>query len=229
MSNTDIGYEKKYLKYRKKYLNLKNQLAGSNLPPPSKLTRSTNEHEWGEPTNPEDDLPPPPNNPPILQRLKANPTTEDDLPPPPNNPPILQRLKANPTNEDHLPPPPNNPPILQRLKADSADKLSRRPRLKPIDGESLSSPPTNPPEIKRIKANPSYENSYTVILSGIGGGRILRDMERRDLENNDILITSKRESFLIDFFLNLTLFNGKIYSVKINSIGKTIYLTDKEN
>ena len=54
-------------------------------------------------------------------------------------------------------------------------------------------------------------------------------MERRDLENNDILITNKRESFLIDFFRNLTLFNGKIYSVKINSKEKTIYLTNKEN
>ena len=194
MSDTDIGYEKKYLKYRKKYLNLKNQLAGSNLPPPSKLTRSTNEHEWGGHTNPEDDLPPPPNNPPRLQRQNANPTNEYDLPPPPNNPPRLQRQKANPTNEDDLPPPPNNAPRL-----------------------------------KRQKANPSYENSYTVILSGIGGGRILRNMERRDLENNDILITNKRESFLIDFFRNLTLFNGKIYSVKINSKEKTIYLTNKEN
>ena len=171
MTNTNIGYEKKYLKYKKKYLNLKNQLAGSNLPPPSKLTRSTNEHEWGGHTNPEDDLPPPPNNPPRLQRQNANPTNEDDLPPPPNN----------------------------------------------------------APRLKRQKANPSYENSYTVILSGIGGGRILRNMERRDLENNDILITNKRESFLIDFFRNLTLFNGKIYSVKINSKEKTIYLTNKEN
>ena len=232
MSEIDINYKTKYFKYKNKYLNLKNQLAGSRLhsPPPFGLERSTNEHELKRgnrsPTNPEDDsdspLAHPPLNPKILQRQIAN---EYELPSPPRNPQNLQRLKANPTDE--LPSPPRNPQNLQRLKANPTDYQRfplNRERLQPFDGTSFSSPY----KIDPIKTNPSYEkNLYTVILTGNDSGGVdFRDMERQDLENKDILLTNKNHSFLINFSNNLTLFKGKIFSVKINSHNKMVKLTE---
>ena len=211
MSEIDINYKTKYFKYKNKYLNLKNQLAGSRLhsPPPFGLERSTNEHELKRgnrsPTNPEDDsdspLAHPPLNPKILQRQIAN---EYELPSPPRNPQNLQRLKANPTDYQRFP--------------------LNRERLQPFDGTSFSSPY----KIDPIKTNPSYEkNLYTVILTGNDSGGVdFRDMERQDLENKDILLTNKNHSFLINFSNNLTLFKGKIFSVKINSHDKMVKLTE---
>jgi hypothetical protein len=211
MSEIDINYKTKYFKYKNKYLNLKNQLAGSRLhsPPPFGLERSTNEHELKRgnrsPTNPEDDsdspLAHPPLNPKILQRQIAN---EYELPSPPRNPQNLQRLKANPTDYQRFP--------------------LNRERLQPFDGTSFSSPY----KIDPIKTNPSYEkNLYTVILTGNDSGGVdFRDMERQDLENKDILLTNKNHSFLINFSNNLTLFKGKIFSVKINSHNKMVKLTE---
>ena len=82
---------------------------------------------------------------------------------------------------------------------------------------------TNPRPVKESISN-FYSDKYTFILSG---GEIFNDMERKDLENQDILFTNKDKSFLIHSN-NLTLYNGKIFLVKMNEETKTVYLTENK-
>ena len=180
MSDNNISYKTKYLKYKIKYLNIKNQLAGSGLnfkrrPRLKPIDKSILSHE--------------------------KPEVED------KNPPLkLKKLKREVANVGNVfSPPALNPKKLERQEA--IDEYTYRPRVFPIDD-------TDP-------INQIYSDKYTFILSG---GEIFNNMERKDLENQDILFTNKDKSFLIHSN-NLTLYNGKIFLVKINEETKTVYLT----
>ncbi len=187
MSDNNISYKTKYLKYKIKYLNIKNQLAGSGL--------NFKHRRRLEPIDTT-----------TLSPEKPEVEDENELPPPPLNPKTLQRQVAN--AGDYLPVPPINPKKLKRQVANAGDAY--RPRVFPIDNTDL--------------INQIYSDKYTFILSG---GEIFNDMERKDLENQDILFTNKDKSFLIHSN-NLTLYNGKIFLVKINEETKTVYLTENK-
>ena len=189
MSDNNISYKTKYLKYKIKYLNIKNQLAGSglNFKPRRRL----------EPIDTT-----------TLSPEKPEVEDENELPPPPLKLKKLKRQVANVGDVLSPPPPPLNPKKLQRQVANAGDAY--RPRVFPIDDTDL--------------INQIYSDKYTFILSG---GEIFNDMERKDLENQDILFTNKDKSFLIHSN-NLTLYNGKIFLVKMNEETKTVYLTENK-